>query len=397
LKKDLEIGIPIIVVIAGALLMWALLTGQEISKPIVPQPKFGPNIPYGPHGKPAQSSVPSIPTKPSSIPVKITQHSPEIFAYAHGTVMADGKIFIGMSSRSGNPFPTNQLIVFTEPSDLRQFLIISIPKIGDIESMVYDRKNDKIYFTLSNNGALDVYRIDPKTYFISTVISTTSINIGLKPAITTDGEYIYGITYTDPSIVFKVGIYGTPLVISTASHIPNGHSAAIGIYGSTTELYFGGGEADGFEKVDGDSLASLGSISFRGCSITDDTPYERVDDPSGYSYGYVYLGCEREPIGYRVRSYDMNVTKFSLPGSSFGMNIFGSDLYNAAQDGNYDVFKNMDISNAKRYYVGQDIQLNELFMTTNASTTIASTSSQSAQSLYFTGWWGVKGLFGVNL
>jgi hypothetical protein len=98
-----------------------------------------------------------------------------------------------------------------------------------------------------------------------------------------------------------------------------------------------------------------------------------------------------------VRTNDLTYTKFDLPGSSFGMYIFGNDLYNAAQDGNYDVFANMDLSNPKRYFVGQDIQLNELFMATTASSTMASTSSVGTQSLLFTGWWGVKGLYEVAL
>ena len=395
MKKDLEIGIPIIVVIAAGFLMWALLTGQTISVKMEPQAIYGPNLPGV---KPVVPVAPAAPLKPPSIPVQITQKSPEVFAYAHGTVMADGKIFIGMASRSGNPFPTNRLYVFTDPSDLTKFRIISIPRTGDIESMVFDEKNDQIYFTLSNNGSLEIYRIDPKTYFVSTVISTTSVDIGLKPAIATDGTYLYGITYTNPATIYKVGIYGTTLVVSPYAHISNGHSAAVGVYGSSTELYFGGGEADLFEKVNGDDLSSMGMLYFPGCSITDDMPYQPVVDAnSSTTYGYVYLGCERQPYGYRVRTNDLTYTKFDLPGSSFGMYIFGNDLYNAAQDGNYDVFANMDLSNPKRYFVGQDIQLNELFMATTASSTMASTSSVGTQSLLFTGWWGVKGLYEVAL
>ncbi len=361
--------------------MWALFTGQPISQPIGPQKPIGPHLPQG---RPAQpvSQMPVV-QKPPSIPVQIVGQSAEAFAYAHGTAQADGKIFIGMAARSGNPFVTNQLYVFTNPADLNEFRIISIQRTGDIESMVYDEKNDNIYFTLSNNGSLSIYRINPRTYFVSTVISTTSVDIGLKPAITTDGTYIYGISYTKPSTVFKVGVFGTSLVVSKTVHINNGHSAAIATNGSTTELYFGGGEEDGFEKVDAATLDSLGMINFPGCSLTDDMPYKD---------GYVYVGCERQPYGYRVKTDDLSFTQFALPGNSFGMNIFGNDLYNAAQDGNFDVFNDMDISNPQRYYVGKDIQLNELFMTENTSSTISS----STASLFFTGWWGVKGLFQVT-
>ena len=336
--------------------------------------EYGPELP--PKDKPRPTE--KVAKKPQSISVNISEKSPEVFAYAHGSVVVDGKIFIGMAARNGNPFATNQLFVFTNPNNLKEFRIISIPRKGDIESMVYDEKNRAIYFTLSNQGSLDIYRIDPKTYFISTVISTTSINIGQKPAITTDGEFIYGITYTNPSKVFKVGIYGTPLIVSEVGHISNGHSASLGVYGSSTELYFGGGEADLFEKVNGDDLSSLGMLYFPGCSITDDMPYQKVDDVSGY----VYLGCEKQPRGIRIRTDDMTGSSFDLPGSSFGMYIYGKDLYNAAQDGNYDIFKNLDLSSIKRYHIGRDIQLNELFVLNDM--------------VLFTGWWGIKGLYSVK-
>ena len=192
MKRDFEIAIPTIIVIAGALLMWAMFTGHPVVGPLLgPEAIYGPSLPQPQGSPPAQPSIPSpeAATRPPSIPLSIIQSSPEIFEYAHGTVMADGKIFIGMAARSGNTMSTNQLFVFTNLNNLKQFLIFSIPRTGDIESMVYDEKNDCIYFTLSNNGSLSIYRINPKTFFISTVISTTSVDIGLKPAITTDGKY----------------------------------------------------------------------------------------------------------------------------------------------------------------------------------------------------------------
>lgn len=372
MKKALEIIIPFLFIA----LIVAFLVAYTDHRPVQ---LINSTTPYGPH-MPEKKSVPyraAAPKVPSTS-VQIFERSPEVFAYAHGSVVVDGKIFIGMAASSGNPFATNQLFVFTNPNNLKEFRIISIPRKGDIGSMVYDEKHRAIYFTLSDRGSLDIYRIDPTTYFISTVISTTSIDIGQKPAITTDGEYIYGITYTNPAKIFKVGIYGTPFVVSEVGHITNGHSANIGIYSSSTELYFGGGEADLFEKVNASDLSSLGILNFPGCSMTDDMPFQKVDEDGGY----VYLGCEKKPIAIRVKTDDMTAKEFALPGKSFGMYIFNNDLYNAAQDGNYDIFKNMDISSIKRYYVGQDIQLNELFVMDNV--------------VLFTGWWGIKGLYSVK-
>ena len=74
----------------------------------------------------------------------------------------------------------------------------SLPANGSLESAVYDARNDEVYFELADNRALDIYAIDPHSYAVSTVIATTSVDSGPKPAIVTDGTYVYGITNTDP-------------------------------------------------------------------------------------------------------------------------------------------------------------------------------------------------------
>ncbi len=374
--KAFDTAIFIFVFTAGFFLLLAISDRRHIFDNTEPTFIFGPSLimqeirkPTGPVTKP----------KPLSIRVAITQKSPEVFSYAHGTVMVRDKIYVGMAARNGNPFPTNQIFVFSDLSNLNDMRVVSLPTTGDIGSMVYDDLNDQIYFMVSNIGGLQIFRMNPRTFQVSTVISTTSIDVGMKPAITTDGKYIYGITYTDPSTIFKVNVNGAPQLLTSTGHIMNGHSAVAYRYGSSTELYVAGGEADLFEKVKADDLTSISKRYFPGCSITDDMPYQNIDSKGGY----VYLGCERIPYGYRVKTDDLTFTRFSLPGSSFGMFIYGSDLYNAAHDGNYDIFKAMDISKPKRYYVGEDTQLNELFVSTTTN------------SLYFTGWWGVKGLYGV--
>ncbi len=293
--------------------------------------------------------------------------------------MADGSIFIGMANKSGNPFPSNQIFVFTDPRDLTQLRILSVPRSGDIESMAYDGAHDRIYFTLSNVGSLDVYSLDPRSFQIGTVVSTTSIDLGPRSAIATDGAYIYGITNTDPSTVFKIRLSDFALTSSSAGHIPFGHSAAVGTFGSTTELYFGSGMSDRFEKADADTLTPLGTVQFPVCAMTDDMPFRKTDDVSGY----VYVGCEKQPYGYRIDTHNMSLKRFDLPGYSYGLFIFGNDLYNAAADGHYDMFHSMNVDAIKRYYVGSEIPLNELFY------------SPINDSILFTAWWGIKGLFEV--
>ena len=82
-----------------------------------------------------------------------------------------------------------------------------------------------------------------------------------------------------------------------------------------------------------------------------------------------------------------------MPGESYGLFQFGGDLYNAARDGYIDVFPGDDIRAIRRFRVvgpaplrpdGRELQVNELFY------------ADSTESLYFTAWLGVPGLFRVS-
>ena len=229
----------------------------------------------------------------------------------------------------------------------------------------------------------------PSTLLVYLVASSTTLDPGQKPAIVTDGTYVYGITNTSPSSVFKVDISNGAITVNAKGHISQGHSAAIGIYPGRTELYFGGGSGDQFEKVDAASLASLGTIDLAPCSLTDDMPFQKTDDQGGY----VYVGCEIQPYGYRVHTADLSADRFLLPGFSFGLYVFGDDLYNAAQDGNIDVFPHQNLGILDRFHIAssslidahnQDVEPNELFW------------SDATERLYFTAWWGIPGLFAIS-
>jgi hypothetical protein len=340
----------------------------------------------------AVADILTIPTSTfTSHKAVITEASPDLFAYAHGTAMAHDKIFLGMAAVHGNQYPTNTIIVFDDLAHLDHIVRLTIPEQGDIQTMVYDQPTDKIYFMFSKNQRLDIYQLDPNTYAYSAIISTSSVDVGMKPAITTDGTYVYGITQTEPSTVFKVRISDGNLSTNSVGHIKDGHSAAIGMHGDTAELYFGGGISSSFEKVDAATLASTGTIKLPGCILTNDMPYQKIDSQAGY----VYVGCETTPEGYRIRTVDLDATRFPLPGESFGLFIFGTDLYNASYDGHIDIFPDMDIGDLHRYYVtngmkyssapGNELYLNQMFY------------SNKTGGLYVTAWWDVKNLFRVSL
>jgi len=319
----------------------------------------------------------------------VTNASPSVFAYAHGTVQAGEKFIVGTANRVGNPYASNTVLMFTDPRFIDRYVTILLPHNGDVETMAYDQAANKAYFLLTGGHAFELFRFDISTLYLYEVASSTTLDPGQKPAIVTDGVYVYGITNTSPATVFKVKIADGTIATDSKGHISQGHSAAIGVYPGRTELYFGGGMSDWFEKVDAATLSSLAKINLSPCAETDDLPYEKLDDQSGY----VYVGCEIQPYGYRIQTSDMKTDRFLLPGSSLGLFIFGGDLYNGAQDGTIDVFPNRNLGLLQRFHIAssslidnhhQDIEPNELFY------------SASTGHLYFTAWWGIPGLFAVS-
>jgi hypothetical protein len=255
IKKTIEFVITIATITACVILVvitWFRATSVHfVSAPIAPVP-----ITAAPttHRSAEPAVQTTVPAKPRSIRVQISDQSPEIFAYAHGTAMARGKIFIGMADRNTGILDNFSVVSLPKEQDAGS---AEKKKQADIESMVYDERNDKIYFIFSDYSSFSLYSLDPSTYELALIMATTSLSVGDKPAITTDGEYIYGITYTEPATVFKVGISGEPFLENSVGHISDGHSAAVGSNGPRTELYFGGGQDDGFEKVNAADLAFI--------------------------------------------------------------------------------------------------------------------------------------------
>ncbi len=386
----------ILTALFAAIVIWAAYMYSEQPRPIgMAFPLLGPASFNVPHRELPQRERQPIgrmihPERMILSEAHVDDHSPDVLAYAHGTLTTAGKFFIGMASKAGNPYPPNELVVFGDPSRLDRYLLISLPHAGDVETMVRDPLHDKVYFNLSANHSLELYAMDIGRYAIAPILSTTTVDVGRKPAITTDGTYIYGITDTDPSTVFKVDIASGTLMTSIRGHIPDGHSAAIGTSGSTTELYFGGGMSDGFEKADAATLAPITKTDLGPCSMSDDMPYQGIDGQGGY----VYVGCESVPEGRRIATHDLSVERFSLPGNSLGLFLYGPDIYNVAQDGLIDIFHGRDLRDLERYRIldasstpmrskGQSVEPNELFM-------------DDSGRLYFTAWWGVPGLYRIS-
>ena len=100
--------------------------------------------------------LPSIPSKVTKGIAQITDESPKIFAYAHATAEADGKLFVGMVAAGGNPFVSNEVLIFGDPADISHPSLVTLPAAGEISTMVYDRFTDRVYLDLSGNNALKI-------------------------------------------------------------------------------------------------------------------------------------------------------------------------------------------------------------------------------------------------
>lgn len=387
--------------IAGALFIVGRMEFGHTSSafPVSPAPVAGPALsrpktaaPESIHSSPLNVVLPAIQPVVSTSTAAVIGQSAKVFAYAHGTAVAGAKMFIGMAATGGNRFSSNEAVI-VDRADISHPVLISLKDPGEIDTAVYDRRNDRIYFLLSGNYALKLYAFNPHTYAISTIVSTTSVDAGRRPAIVTDGSSVYGITNTDPSSVFRVDLKTGQLAVDSKGHIPNGHSAAIGVSagpdGSATELYFGGDMTNGFEKTDAKTLAPLATETISPCGMTNDMPFAQT---SG-SGGYVYIGCESVPYGIRVKTADMSYERYALPGASFGQFIFGGDLYNAAQDGCIDVFARQDLAKLVRYRVtagSSTLTFNE------QSPAINEILYVPGGGLYFTAWYGVEGLYSIS-
>jgi hypothetical protein len=89
----------------------------------------------------------------------------------------------------------------------------------------------------------------------------------------------------------------------------------------------------------------------------------------------------------------MSFERFSLPGASLGLFVYGADLYNAAEDGTIDVFPGQDLRDLRRYQLLDNAALLDIKNQTPELNEIL--YSPEADKLYFTAWWGVRGLYQV--
>lgn len=238
------------------------------------------------------------------------------FQQPHATchIPTTNQIFVGCRS--------NYIFVFGE-DDLST--VVFSQNIGyAINACCYDATQDKVYFTGNNT----IWEYDPSTG--SATDLSVPITLGTSPAIASDGAYIYGVTYTNPAIFFKVDITNPTAapVTTTWTNGNSGHACVLHKYTSKTELYctatdsnVSGGKSQ-FAAVDCDTMAIIIDVPVLSYQATDDVAYQNVND----TYGYCYITPENNHIGIKIKTDDGTYTEFYSP-YSYGSFTDGSHLY----------------------------------------------------------------------
>ena len=122
------------------------IASGPIEVPVQPAPPEKPAPPTAlPKAKVSSIIVPSIATGTATV----TNASPAVFAYAHGTTQAGERFIIGTADRAGNPYASNRFVMFTDPRFIERYVTMLLPHQGDIETMTYDQASNKVYFLLT--------------------------------------------------------------------------------------------------------------------------------------------------------------------------------------------------------------------------------------------------------
>lgn len=224
----------------------------------------------------------------------------------------------------------------------------------DVESMCYDSINDVIYATKYNLSQLEIMEINPATMeLIGSVHTYPSILPGASPSIVTDGSFIYGVTYRDPAVFFKINVSTWGSATNTWTNGERGHATRIDVnngYMYASDLPYSTSTNPYFAKV------SLSNLSYSEISIGD---YVRkaTDDMAMINTGaevYCYLVGEslsgvESYGGVRVKISDLTVTGITLK-TSYSLYEYQNDVYSATIDGNVQVFDGTDL-NVSTYYL----------------------------------------------
>lgn len=310
------------------------------------------------------------------------------FQCAHGSVKVGNFIYIGERINQSDPFISR--IIKYDINTLAEVKSYSTGVNSDIESLCYDPINGRIYATMTDdvNFNLQIININAETMEptdSATPIRVFNIKAKQSPAIATDGEFIYGVTYGNlypqvDSVFFKIdirtvgGTVASPWTVTTRTwtgltttwvNRERGHAIQLNTrtgfmyvttipYDSATPVYF--------------ARVHLSDLSYTEVSIaayvkkaTDD--FAMIDDGTDV---WCYIGGEYSVPGYggvRIKATDITLNNDSLTGfalkDTYCVAAEGNMVYSTGIDGYIQAFNGFDLTNIVTYklngYLGNEI------------------------------------------
>ncbi|MEI6528790.1 MAG: chitobiase/beta-hexosaminidase C-terminal domain-containing protein [Candidatus Falkowbacteria bacterium] len=312
---------------------------------------------------------------------KINQSTGGLFANPHGTVRVGNKFFIG--SRT-NPAT---ITVFNNPNDLSDYQTVTLTGHSNLDYLIYDDVNDKLYASCYDGEAyqvphkMTILKINPNNLNDwSVVYNNAFLWSDWSAPIVTDGTYIYGATFNvDPAQLFKIRISDGFLVTWrgwTGVYYP--HAAAIVKYAGRSEMYI----TSVFDAPNRFAKVNLSNLTFTSVSmgtndyLTDDIACRYMDDTGSICY----MGTDEgsvSPLGYKMDTRTMATSTFSIGGANtYGMFIKDNDLYAMGINDTLVRYKNFNTA-APEIFSTPGITPNEMLYSTDGKMFITDWSASS--------------------
>ncbi len=256
--------------------------------------------------------------------------------FPHGVVQVGDRFYVGLRSIvSSNP---SKLFSFTNLNDISSYQEVTTTGYANIESMTYDAVHNRIYAVAtatSNVNVFSIISINPDDISDWEAVYTAALSYDTSSAITTDGTYVYGVSYTNPPIFFKIRISDwTVVATNTWTNGRRGHAASLVEYADRSELYFTSSFAGGaFAKVNPTDLSyteivDLAEDGDNGL-ITDDIYCRKITEAGATCY----VGSEDtvEKQLFVIDTATMTKSVVTAPGS-YGLFAGEDTLYNLAHN-----------------------------------------------------------------
>lgn len=306
------------------------------------------------------------------------QSATDIFTYAHGSLIINDQIFL---TEREDWLGTTQLIKFNDIDDLSDYETKNIS--SGIETICYDALNDRIWWVGGTYNMLTWITPDD-IHTLHNIMPLPTVQFGVSPAIITDGEYVYGITYNGGCSLFKINI-STGVSQQYSTGLNYGHAGKI----STDRLH------GYFTTVDGHFLkVLLSDMSFEILDISADIllPTDAFGLYDNNGTDICYVGGETTNSTHGMVVVDTETLTHYMVSClpTYDVVVYQSKVYSCGKNGFIQVWNVNDMNNPDTYnmtgYVPNELLFSStgrVFMT-NWKSPDSSLSEISINSAYDT-------------